>query len=162
MDFKQILIFGLFLVPVLTSPCYEEDELQRAVDRRMRHQFQQPLYSSSKESPAFCPVELYNNRSQDPKDRSISPWRYVIRTLPDHFPSTYSEAECLCLGCILIEDGPEADKRPVMSDAYNSVPVLQTKMFLNKRQCSDKNKYHLEPVYMKVAVGCTCVRPKPT
>lgn len=81
--------------------------------------------------------------------------------MENHFPSTYSEAQCLCLGCILIQDSPEQGKGrvPVENFSYNSVPIMQSRVFLKRELCSDGKKYHLTPVSREVAVGCTCVRP---
>ena len=76
--------------------------------------------------------------------------------MKDHFPSTYAEAQCLCSGCILIQ----GKNPPSESLDYNSVPVLQSRVFLRRELCSDGKKYHLKPVTVEVAVGCTCARVK--
>lgn len=79
--------------------------------------------------------------------------------MKDHFPSAYSEAECLCSGCILIQDQPSKGRLPVENHSYNSVPIVQSRVFLKRELCSDGVKFRLTPVSQNVAVGCTCVRP---
>ncbi|XP_060892383.1 interleukin-17C [Labrus mixtus] len=162
MDVKKILLFGLLIVPVFTSQCFNESQLEEAADRKLRRHYQQPLTLSTTKSPTepACPVELYRNYPpMDLNGRSLSPWRQVIRTNTAFFPSTYYEAECLCSGCILIENSPDAEKRLVMSDAYNSVPIKTSRMFLKKELCKDKQTYSLTTVHVDVAVGCHCARP---
>ncbi|GAA6224614.1 interleukin-17F-like, partial [Lates japonicus] len=165
MDMKQVLIFGLFLVPVWTCNmtrmhrCYDEHELSEAAERKLRTHYPQPPESSpaaAEDSPVSCPVAFYGQQKpQALRDRSLSPWRYILRTKPDHFPSTYTEAQCLCAGCILIQD----KKPPVESHDYNSVPIEQSRVFLKRELCCDGKKYHLKPVTVKVAVGCACAVP---
>lgn len=77
-------------------------------------------------------------------------------TKEDHFPSSYSEAQCLCSGCVLIQN----NKNPVESHDYNSHPVTQSRVFLKRELCDDGRRYYLKPVTVKVAVGCTCTRAK--
>nr|QRW33324.1 Interleckin-17C [Lateolabrax maculatus]UBR18740.1 interleukin 17C [Lateolabrax maculatus] len=166
MDMKQILIFGLILVPVWTckmNRCYDVHELSEAVERKLRSHYPQPPEPSATaapESPAVCPEELYQQQTlQHIRSRSLSPWRYIRVTKKDHFPSTYAEAQCLCSGCILIPD-KSVQKLPVESHNYNSVPIKQSRVFLKRELCSDGKKYHLKPVTVEVAVGCTCARVK--
>ncbi|XP_039988102.1 LOW QUALITY PROTEIN: interleukin-17C [Xiphias gladius] len=161
MDTKQVIIFGLFLVPIWTSKtnrCYDYDELNEAAERKLRAHYPQPPEPSPTEaadSPASCPVAFYQQqRPQHISDRSLSPWRYILITKKDHFPPTYAEAQCLCSGCILIQDM----NPPVESHDYNSVPIKQSRVFLKRELCNDGKKYHLKPVTVKVAVGCTCAR----
>ncbi|XP_058501256.1 interleukin-17C isoform X2 [Solea solea] len=169
MDLKQIfiiiiIILGLLLAPVWTfkmNRCYDDDELSDAADRKLRSHFLQPPEPSAVEeeaepSSSSCPVSLYQQRLQEMSDRSVSPWRYVLRHLKDHYPSSYAEARCLCSGCILIRDR----NPPTESLDYNSVPIKQSRIFLKRELCSDGQKYHLTPVNVEVAVGCTCVRVK--
>lgn len=82
-----------------------------------------------------------------------------LRSMKDHFPSTYSEAECLCLGCILIQDVSGKGRVPVENFSYTSVPIIQSRVFLRRDLCGDGGKYRLTPVSRDVAVGCTCARP---
>nr|XP_046251321.1 interleukin-17C [Scatophagus argus] len=169
MDMNKILIFGLFLVPVWTckmNRCYEEHELSEAAQRKLRSHYPQkpePSVAAAPDSPASCPVALYQQQPpQHLSGRSLSPWRYVLITMKDHFPSTYAEAQCLCSGCILLQDnsGQETRPLPVESHDYNSVPVKQSRVFLKRELCSDGKTYHLKPVSVEVAVGCTCARAK--
>ncbi|XP_020496414.3 interleukin-17C [Labrus bergylta] len=165
MDVKKILLFGLLIVPVFTSQCFNESQLEEVAGRRLRRHHKQPLNPSTTKSPTepACPVELYRNYPPRAlNERSLSPWRQVIRTNDAYFPSTYYEAECLCSGCILIENSPDAEKRLIMSDAYNSVPIKARTMFLKKELCKDKQTYSLTTVYEDVAVGCHCARPNLT
>ncbi|XP_040894565.1 interleukin-17C [Toxotes jaculatrix] len=159
MDMKQVIVFALLLVPVCMNRCFDEEELAATAHRRLGIQSTStPLPpSAAADSPASCPVALYANRAlQNISDRALSPWRYVTKTKKDYFPSTYSEAECLCTGCILIQ----GNNIPELSHDYNSFLIKQNKFFLKRELCGDKQKYQLKPVYLPVAVGCTCVRPK--
>lgn len=83
-----------------------------------------------------------------------------LKTNKDHFPSTYSEAQCLCSGCILIQDSLDEENAmiPAVNYDYNSVPIKQNRVFLKRELCSDGKKYHLKPVTVEVAVGCVCAR----
>ncbi|XP_068595883.1 interleukin-17C [Brachionichthys hirsutus] len=165
MDMKQIVIFGLLLVPVWTCKlyrCYDEQQLGEAAERKLRTHYPQPPEPSpaaAHDSPASCPVELYD---QHLSGRSLSPWRYVTRTFLDHFPASYVEAQCLCSGCILIQDSPGHKERPLTVESYdyNSVPVKQSRVFLRRELCSDGKKYQLKAVTLEVTVGCTCARVK--
>ncbi|XP_037622040.1 interleukin-17C [Sebastes umbrosus] len=162
MDMKQILIFGLIVSPVWSfgmPRCYEEQELNLAAERKLRSHYPQPpepAHAAEPDSAASCPVELFQQPPQHIYDRSLSPWRYVLVTKEDHFPSTYAEAQCQCSGCVLIQD----NKRPVESFDYNSVPIKQSRVFLKRELCEDGKTYYLKPVSVKVAVGCTCARAK--
>ncbi|XP_027017664.1 interleukin-17C [Tachysurus fulvidraco] len=90
--------------------------------------------------------------SSDLKNRSLSPWQSILETDPDMIPSVYEVAKCLCYGCLI--DGSE-------NTDYNSVPVMQSVMFLKKVSCpSDPDKYSLNVVYKNVPVACTCAVPK--
>ncbi|XP_041795685.1 interleukin-17C [Chelmon rostratus] len=168
MDVKQILIFGFLLVPVITcmgSRCYDDHELSVAADRKLRTHYPQPPDPSpaaAPDSPASCPVALYQQQvPQHISGRSLSPWRYVLVRLKDHYPSTYAEAQCLCSGCIFIQDNKGWEKRPLQeSNDYNSVPIKQSRVFLKRELCSDGKKYQLKPVTLEVAVACTCARVK--
>lgn len=80
----QIFIFGLLVVPVWTckpNRCYDEVELNAAVERKLRSHYPQPLDPSpavAPDSPASCPVELYQREApRHLSGRSLSPWRYV-------------------------------------------------------------------------------------
>ncbi|XP_028442182.1 interleukin-17F-like [Perca flavescens] len=155
---KEILIFGLLLVPVWTK-CYQDDrELQEAAERKLMTRYPQPAEppaTAAPDSPASCPVEHFPQKSpQHLHDRSLSPWRYVLVTKKDHFPSTYAEAQCLFSGCVLIQN----KSLQMESHDYNSHPVTQSRVFLKKEPCDGGKKYHLKPVTVKVTVGCTCVR----
>ncbi|XP_022612065.1 interleukin-17F-like [Seriola dumerili] len=163
MDMKQVVTFLLFLVPVWACKmhkCYEDHELSDAANRKLMSHYPQPpepLSAAAADTPSSCPLALYEQQlPQHISDRSVSPWRYVLVTKKDHFPSTYAEAQCLCSGCILIRDKAP----PQMSDNYNSVPIKQSRVFLKKELCCDEDKYYLKPVTVEVTVGCTCVRVK--
>lgn len=81
-------------------------------------------------------------------------------TMKDHFPPTYSGAQCLCSGCILVPDSSKNHLVPTENHDYNSVAIKQSRVFLKKQRCADGKTYQLKPVALQVAVGCTCVRPK--
>ncbi|XP_070763204.1 interleukin-17C [Enoplosus armatus] len=175
MDMKQILIFGLLLVPAWTCKmyrCYDEHELSDAAARKLQSHYPQPPEPSTAaapDSPALCPEALYRQRRQRQlqplSGRSLSPWRYVLVTKEDHFPSTYAEAQCLCSGCIVIPESRGCDSArdegaPRENHDYNSVPIKQSRVFLKRELCCDGKKYHLKPVTVEVAVGCTCARAR--
>ncbi|TMS05301.1 interleukin-17C [Larimichthys crocea] len=172
MDLKQILIFGLLTASVWTEKmyrCYDEHELDDAAERKLRTHYPQAadtLPAQASDTPAGCPVALFQQATPNQlSHRSVSPWRYILKTLNGHFPSTYTEAQCLCSGCILIKDpdsDPDKTPLPVESYDYNSVPIKQSKVFLKRELCSDGKKYYLKPVTLDVAVGCTCARVKTT
>ncbi|CAJ1057284.1 interleukin-17C [Xyrichtys novacula] len=162
MDLKQILILGLLLVPVLTNRCRQEHANGKWLKKHLQLRDSSVAASLADPGPS-CPVELY--RKHPPTSmagRSLSPWRYVNRTLTDHFPSSYIEAECLCQGCIMIQNDTGAGKGLDITDDYVSKPLMQTRMFLKKEPCGDEGGYHFKPVYLKVAVGCVCLRPETT
>ncbi|KAK7891990.1 hypothetical protein WMY93_023953 [Mugilogobius chulae] len=108
--------------------------------------------------PPPCPLDLYK-KDESLKGRSISPWAYVQRKMPEHFPSTFYEAHCLCEGCILYNDEDELYE----SHSHNSAPVVQNRVFLKRELCDSSNgdgrRYRLKPVNVNVTVACTCVRP---
>nr|XP_040019675.1 interleukin-17C-like [Gasterosteus aculeatus aculeatus] len=140
--------------------CYNVSELHQAAERKLRSHYPQPHEfptAALSNSLASCPVSLFPQQPpQHVRDRSLSPWRYVRVTKEDHFPSSYSEAQCLCSGCVLIQN----NKNPVESHDYNSHPVTQSRVFLKRELCDDGRRYYLKPVTVKVAVGCTCTRAK--
>ncbi|XP_019968484.2 interleukin-17C [Paralichthys olivaceus] len=165
MDLTQLMLMlglTLLLSPVWSckmNRCFEEQDLDEAAEKKLRTHYPRPLdvspaAAAAADSPASCPVELYQQRPVELSDRSVSPWRYVTRTMKDHFPVSYSEAQCLCSGCILIQ----GKNPPTESHNYNSVAVLQSRVFLRRELCSDGKKYYLRPVTVEVAVGCTCIR----
>ncbi|XP_026167847.1 interleukin-17C [Mastacembelus armatus] len=166
MDVKQVLIFTLFLVPAWTckiNRCCDEQEVREAAERKLRNHFPQTPDPSPAvaDTAASCPVELYQYQPpEELRQRSLSPWRYVLVTKEDHFPSTYAEAQCLCSGCIVIQE--KNDGSPVVREShdYNSVPIMQSRVFLKRERCEDGKTYHLKPVSVNVAVGCTCARVK--
>ncbi|KAK2841752.1 hypothetical protein Q5P01_011952 [Channa striata] len=161
MDIKQLLIFGLLLVPVWTckiNQCCDKDKVSKMAKKKLKTHYQhppEPPATAAPDSPVVCPVELYQQPLKSLHDRSLSPWRYVSVTREDHFPSTYAEAQCLCSGCILIRD---TNHGAVESHDYNSVPIKQSRVFLKRELCDDGENYYLKPVSVEVAVGCTCAR----
>ncbi|XP_029009792.1 interleukin-17C [Betta splendens] len=165
MEPKQILLLLLSLVPLCTSKCFNEDELEEVANKKLGTLHKQPAEPRVPNISAGCPVGLYRRLpSVSLEDRSLSPWRYVHVTKEDQFPSTYVEAQCLCYGCIQIRDRHHSSPTVVETHDYNSVPIQQTRMFLRREPCLDeqgtRTKYRLTPVYEKVVVGCTCARVK--
>ncbi|XP_008301424.1 interleukin-17C-like isoform X1 [Stegastes partitus] len=157
----QILVLALFLVPVWSNKmfrCYNETELLGAAERKLRSHYPQPAEPSAAAARGAelpCPLQLYQQpASTELSARSVSPWTYVLKTLKDHFPSSYMEASCLCSGCILVQK----DGSAFQSFDYNSLTVKQSRVFLRRQRCSDGSGYYLTPVTVEVAVGCTCVR----
>ncbi|XP_033988759.1 interleukin-17C-like [Trematomus bernacchii] len=164
MDIKQILLFGLLfglLAPgwsLRSNRCLPEQDLEEAAKRELSH-FQGPPQNQEPLGPSYsCPVEMFTQQPPTHlKDRSLSPWGYILETMEDHFPSTYYRAQCLCTGCVLIQNS-----KLVESHDYNSARVVQSRVFLKKELCRDKKKYRLKPVRVEVAVGCTCTRANST
>ncbi|CAK6966366.1 interleukin-17C [Scomber scombrus] len=148
MDVKQIIYIWLFFVPVWACKmCYNEDQLREVAERKLsRHYLQHPTVSRVT-APPGCPLEQFKKDPLVPhNDRSLSPWRYVLQTDMDYYPSTYAEADCLCSGCIVFKK-----EKPFETYDYNSVPVVQSKLFLKKESCGN-NTYHLKPVSRNVKV----------
>ncbi|XP_061629230.1 interleukin-17C [Phyllopteryx taeniolatus] len=158
---QTLAVLLLLMGPVRTSNlsrCYEEWELSKVAGRKLASHYPQPPEPRgvvAHDSPSACPLDLYMHH-WNLEDRSLSPWRYVWRTMKDHYPSTYVEAQCLCSGCIMIKN----KGTPELSHDYNSVPVNQTRVFLKRERCSDGHKYYLKPISAVVMVGCTCARPR--
>ncbi|XP_077566936.1 interleukin-17C [Stigmatopora nigra] len=138
--------------------CYEESELSKAADRKLASHYLQPIEPRvvvPHDAPYECPLDLYLHLWAL-EDRSLSPWRYVRKSMKDHYPNTYVEAQCLCSGCIMVKNkGP-----PELNNDYNSVTVNQTRVFLKREPCSDKGMYYLKPVSVTVSVACTCATPR--
>ncbi|XP_072241407.1 interleukin-17C [Leuresthes tenuis] len=166
MDVRVIFTLVLCLVPVWTcminsERCCDEETLQRTAKKKLGSLYPQPPEPASvadASAPATCPLELYQKMLLLPeiKDRSLSPWRYITVTKPNHFPHTYVEAECLCQGCILVHENGSVEE----SHDYNSAVITQTRVFLKRVPCSNGTTYRLMPVSEQVAVGCTCVKYK--
>lgn len=95
-------------------------------------------------------------------DVEFSPLLFRTVTKKEYFPSTYVEAQCLCSGCILIPDSSKKHMLPMENHNYNSVPIMQSRVFLRRELCRDGERYRLKPETLRVAVGCTCARPKST
>ncbi|TNN47668.1 hypothetical protein EYF80_042111 [Liparis tanakae] len=157
---KQMLVFGLCLVPVWSCKmhrCYKDSELVEAAQRKLRSHYPQPpepaaaamAAAAQPGSPVSCPVALFPQRAPEHVHDRLVPMK-------DHFPPSYAAAQCLCSGCVLVQAGGP----PVESHDYNSNVITQSRVFLKKELCDDGERYHLKPVAVKVAVGCTCTRPK--
>ncbi|XP_026783442.1 interleukin-17C [Pangasianodon hypophthalmus] len=154
------LIVGVLLLSltdVLTGQkhkgCLPQDELMIQAKKFLRRTGRHSEHRAARAvSAASCSDFTHWVFSSDLKNRSLSPWRSRVETAHDLIPSVYEVAECLCSGCII--DGSE-------NTDYNSVPVMQSVMFLKKVSCtSDPEKYSLEVVYKTVPVACTCAVPK--
>ncbi|XP_038126157.1 interleukin-17C [Cyprinodon tularosa] len=157
MEIKQILIL-LLCAAAARSRCHNGTNLEAIALKRLQRHYPQPLtITASEDSSSSCPVELYQKLpSVEVKDRSLSPWKWRTVTRPDYFPHTYTEAVCLCNGCILMENGTVQH-----SYNYNSIPLLHTFMFLKRdRHNCEEGKYRLVEEMVQVSVGCTCVRAK--
>ncbi|XP_077452147.1 interleukin-17C isoform X1 [Stigmatopora argus] len=171
------LLLG-FMQTTNADRCYEESELSKAANRKLASHYLQPNEPRvvvPHDAPYECPLDLYLHL-WDLEDRSLSPWRYVSadewferrphsgrpglkssrKSMKDHYPDTYVEAQCLCSGCIIVKNkGP-----PELNNDYNSVTVNQTRVFLKREPCSDKGMYYLKPVSVTVSVACTCATPR--
>ncbi|KAK1888134.1 Interleukin-17C [Dissostichus eleginoides] len=161
----QILLFGLLfglLAPgwsLRSNRCLPEQDLEEAAERELRsfqgppQNFQGLPQNQPPGSSYSCPVEMFTQQPPTHlKDRSLSPWGYVRETMENHFPSTYTRAQCLCTGCVLIQNS-----MLVESHDYNSAHVVQSMVFLKKELCRDKEKYRLKPED-KSSVNCKDLR----
>ncbi|KAL2093084.1 hypothetical protein ACEWY4_010396 [Coilia grayii] len=101
-------------------------------------------------APKSCPEFKLQSPFGDISNRSLSPWRYRVDRDESRIPEEIGVAECLCSGCII--DGEE-------DTAYNSVPVLQTMMFVFKEKCEEEGKYTIRKEMKRIPVACTCVTP---
>ncbi|XP_072290522.1 interleukin-17C [Eucyclogobius newberryi] len=157
---EQVFVFLLSLaVCMCVHACYDEENLENAARKKLQSHYHQPAFPTQASSaPSSCPLDLYE-KDKTLKGRSISPWAYVQKQMPGHFPSTYYEAKCLCSGCILLDDEDE----PYESSSYSSAPVIQSRLFLKRELCEghrgNGTRYSLKPVNKDVTVACTCVQP---
>uniref|UniRef100_A0A3B4BMR2 Interleukin 17c n=1 Tax=Periophthalmus magnuspinnatus TaxID=409849 RepID=A0A3B4BMR2_9GOBI len=154
----QVFVFLLSLaVPICMHHCYDKEGLETVARKKLQSHYHQPGFPTQASSaPISCPLDLYQ-RDESLKGRSISPWAYV--KMPEHFPSTFYEARCLCEGCILLND----ENEPYEDNSHNSAPVVQSRVFLKRELCEgsggDDRRYRLIPENVNVTVACTCVRP---
>ncbi|MEQ2184964.1 hypothetical protein GOODEAATRI_013315 [Goodea atripinnis] len=72
---------------------------------------------------------------------------------PDYYPSSYTEAKCLCSGCILVHQNGSVTE----NFDYNTKPLMHKSVFLKRVKCKE-GKYRLVPERLEVSVGCICVR----
>ncbi|XP_054472364.1 interleukin-17C-like [Anoplopoma fimbria] len=87
-------------------------------------------------------------------NRSLSPWKYSVKTEDNRIPYAISFAECLCKGCII---GRREDHN------YNSVLVSVSLMVMKKSRCpGEPDKYRIDKEFINVPVACTCAVPKYT
>uniref|UniRef100_UPI00398F19E2 interleukin-17C-like n=1 Tax=Pristiophorus japonicus TaxID=55135 RepID=UPI00398F19E2 len=102
-----------------------------------------------------CPdLGFHPSSNSDINHRSISPWEYRIDYDDNRYPQKLAFAHCLCEGCIDMDNGEEIR-------SFNSVPVEQTMLVLQRQPCPGRpGQYSFNLKYIKVPVGCTCVRPK--
>uniref|UniRef100_A0A3B5M3I7 Uncharacterized protein n=1 Tax=Xiphophorus couchianus TaxID=32473 RepID=A0A3B5M3I7_9TELE len=84
-------------------------------------------------------------------DSSSSIHRIVSNT--EFYPQTYTQAVCLCKGCIMSRNGTVIDNQD-----YNSAQVIGSWVFMKREKCK-KGGYKLKPERRDVTMGCTCVRP---
>lgn len=80
----QVLTLVILLMAGRTcasARCFREHELGEAAKRQLQSRYPQPEEppsSAAADSPYTCPVELYQQQlSPHPRERSLSPWRYV-------------------------------------------------------------------------------------
>ncbi|XP_007249276.2 interleukin-17C [Astyanax mexicanus] len=138
--------------------CLTEDKLVKRVERLLAHSGVIATAERIAEGAAderSCLEFTRRHHSTEIRERSLSPWSVSEKPSGlDMFPETYTEAKCLCTGCII---------NGTQSNDYNSVPVMRSMMFLKKVLCEiqsdSKPKYSLQIEYKTVQVGCTCVVP---
>uniref|UniRef100_A0A8C6UKG1 Uncharacterized protein n=1 Tax=Neogobius melanostomus TaxID=47308 RepID=A0A8C6UKG1_9GOBI len=111
--------------------CYKEEDLENAARHKLHSHYQQIAFPAQPSTvPHVCPWILFDVCFFRKKD------------LPEHFPSTYYEAQCLCEGCIVLDQNGE----PEENYNYNSKPETQ-----------EGRRYRLKRVDVEVNVACTCV-----
>ncbi|KAM4553413.1 interleukin-17C [Fundulus diaphanus] len=159
MVLRKIVILALCLLVVrtCTARCRNSTDLEETMRRIFQRQGSWPPDTqSSADSSVSCPLDLYQKLpSMADKDRSLSPWKWVTVTRPDYFPHTYTEAKCLCSGCILVLKNGTVIESP----DYNSKPLVHAFLFLKRvRDNCKEGMYRLVREKMEVSVGCTCVR----
>ncbi|XP_053305494.1 interleukin-17C [Spea bombifrons] len=103
-----------------------------------------------------CPVQEFQQSGHDDQyaKRSLSPWSYHIDYDENRYPQKLAFARCLCTGCIDAHSIKE-------TFSLNSVAIHQTMMVLRRKPCpNNESSYTFKLDYIKVPVGCTCVRPR--
>ncbi|PWA33088.1 hypothetical protein CCH79_00013078, partial [Gambusia affinis] len=149
-----IFILALGFVSVTMHRCYKEADLEKKALRRLKKFPPPPNTTPSPNSPPGCPLELFKRpASGSEEDRSLTPWKYVTINDTEYYPHTYTQAVCLCKGCIMSKDGKVIDNQD-----YNSAEVNGSWVFMKREKCKEGG-YKLKPERRDVAVGCTCVRP---
>ncbi|XP_054855732.1 interleukin-17F-like [Eublepharis macularius] len=91
-----------------------------------------------------------NTKSQDVRNRSLSPWDYRINEDPNRFPYAIAEASCRYTACV---DGTGRG----LNYGLSSVPIQQEILVLKRKQAGCQQTYWLEK--QLVTVGCTCTFP---
>ncbi|XP_014848720.1 PREDICTED: interleukin-17C-like [Poecilia mexicana] len=155
MELAQIFILALCVVSVTMRRCYNESELMGKAQKKLKNFSLPPDMTPSPNSSSGCPVESFKSLASGlPKDRSISPWKYETVRDPEYYPQTYTQAVCLCEGCIM----PNDTGTLIEDKSYNSVKVNSSWMFVKREKCQ-KDGYKLKLERREVTVGCTCVKP---
>ncbi|XP_005795944.1 interleukin-17C-like [Xiphophorus maculatus] len=154
MKLAQIFILALCAASVTMHRCYNEAEVEKAALKKLKKFPRPPDMTPSPNFSPGCPLELFKKPALEHlEDRSLSPWKYKIVRNTEFYPQTYTEAVCLCKGCIMSRNGTVKDIQD-----YNSAPVIGSWVFMKREKCK-KGGYKLKPERRDVIMGCTCVRP---
>ncbi|XP_008410891.1 interleukin-17C [Poecilia reticulata] len=155
MELAQIFILALCVVSVTMRRCYNKTELEEKALKMLKNFQPPPNVTPSPNSSSGCPVESFKSLASGfQNDRSISPWKYETVEVPEFYPQTYTQAVCLCQGCIMVNSSGS-----VIEDySYNSAKLNISWMFVKREKCQ-KGGYKLNLVRQDVTVGCTCVKP---
>ncbi|XP_022064383.1 interleukin-17C-like [Acanthochromis polyacanthus] len=148
------VVLGVLLLPLRSSArCVGEKELiklQNRLQRRYWERLNVPQPTSPQQRAPTC-AQVSKELHEDTQSRSLSPWRYRLDRNDSRFPHEIYVAECLCAGCIINRHEDHS---------YNSREVFSHPMVLWKTSCpGDPSKYAVRKKFIRVAVGCTCVRP---
>ncbi|XP_054898973.1 interleukin-17C [Poeciliopsis prolifica] len=161
MELAQIFILALSVVSVRMDYCYDGADLDKKALKMMKKFLHSPNPTPppdsipTRNSSSECPLDLFRlGASGSKENRSLSPWTYIIVEDPDYYPQAYTQAVCLCKGCIMSRNGEVID-----NEDYNSVNVTASRVFIKRIKCQEGG-YRLKPETREVNVGCTCVRPE--
>ncbi|MEQ2220259.1 hypothetical protein ILYODFUR_003553 [Ilyodon furcidens] len=154
MELKQILILALCL-GACRARCHNETNLDEEAQKLLLKHYPWPASPTTPpDTSTSCPLSLYQKLpSLAVNDRSVSPWKYVTVSKPDYYPRSYTEAKCLCSGCILVHQNGSVTE----NFDYNTKPLMHKSVFLKRVKCKE-GKYRLVPERLEVSVGCICVR----
>ncbi|XP_063052114.1 interleukin-17C isoform X2 [Engraulis encrasicolus] len=162
MNTRMLLLLTTVAIGIMccasdSEGCKREDRAWKHLRKHWRHGHPlllTPTPVTDSEAPKSCRDFIQDqcrSPSKDLSNRSLSPWRYRIDEDENRIPQRIGVAECLCNHCII--NGKE-------DSTYNSVPVMQTMMFVRRTPCpAEPGNYTFKTEFKSVPVACTCVTP---